>query len=504
MSAVLSSTQAIARTAPLARAKASKTASKRSVVRAAAGTVAAPAGAKTETINDCINTVRFLAIDAINKSNSGHPGLPMGCAPMGYVIFREAMTHNPKNSKWFNRDRFVLSAGHGCMLQYSLMHLTGYPSVSIEDIKQFRQWDSKTPGHPENFITEGIEVTTGPLGMGFCNAVGLAMVEKHLAGRFNKPDCEIVDHHTYCIMGDGCNMEGMSGEAASLAGHWGLGKLIVFYDDNHISIDGHTDISFTEDVVARYAAYGWHTQHVENGNTDVEGIRAAGHAAKNDPRPSLIKVTTLIGYGSPNKADTHDVHGAPLGKDETQATRDNLKWKYGEFEVPEAVKAYMDCSEKGAAAEAEWNAKWATYKSKYAEDAAELESIMTGKLPADWAKALPTFTPEDKGVATRIHSQTMLNALGGAIPGFMGGSADLAPSNMTLMKQFGDFQKDTPAERNVRFGVREHGMGSIANGMKLHSPGIIPYCATFFIFSDYMRCAMRIAALSPKPVPSSS
>ena len=366
----------------------------------------------------------------------------------------------------------------------------------IEDIKQFRQWDSKTPGHPENFITEGIEVTTGPLGMGLCNAVGLAMVEKHLAGRFNKPDCEIVDHHTYCIMGDGCNMEGMSGEAASLAGHWGLGKLIVFYDDNHISIDGHTDISFTEDVVARYAAYGWHTQHVENGNTDVEGIRAAVNAAKNDPRPSLIKVTTLIGYGSPNKADTHDVHGAPLGKDETQATRDNLKWKYGEFEVPEAVKAYMDCSEKGAAAEAEWNAKWATYKSKYAEDAAELESIMTGKLPADWAKSLPTFTPEDKGVATRIHSQTMLNALGGAIPGFMGGSADLAPSNMTLMKQFGDFQKDTPAERNVRFGVREHGMGSIANGMKLHSPGIIPYCATFFIFSDYMRCAMRIAALS--------
>ena len=332
--------------------------------------------------------------------------------------------------------------------------------------------------------------------MGICNAVGLAMVEKHLAGRFNKPDCEIVDHYTYCIMGDGCNMEGMSGEGASLAGHWGLGKLIVFYDDNHISIDGHTDISFTEDVVARFNAYGWHTQHVENGNTDVDSIRAAVNAAKADPRPSLIKVTTLIGYGSPNKSNTHDVHGAPLGKDETAATRENLKWKYGEFEVPEAVKAYMDCSEKGTAAEAEWNAKWATYKSKYAEDAAELESIMSGKLPSGWEKSLPTFTPEDKGVATRIHSQTMLNALGGAIPGFMGGSADLAPSNMTLMKQFGDFQKDTPAERNVRFGVREHGMGAIANGMKLHSPGIIPYCATFFIFSDYMRCAMRIAALS--------
>ena len=245
--------------------------------------------------------------------------------------------------------------------------------------------------------------------MGICNAVGLAMVEKHLAGRFNKPDCEIVDHYTYCIMGDGCNMEGMSGEGASLAGHWGLGKLIVFYDDNHISIDGHTDISFTEDVVARFNAYGWHTQHVENGNTDVDSIRAAVNAAKADPRPSLIKVTTLIGYGSPNKSNTHDVHGAPLGKDETAATRENLKWKYGEFEVPEAVKAYMDCSEKGTAAEAEWNAKWATYKSKYAEDAAELESIMSGKLPSGWEKSLPTFTPEDKGVATRIHSQSLLN-----------------------------------------------------------------------------------------------
>jgi len=461
--------------------------------------VAAPADVSSETVMDCVNTIRFLAIDAINKSNSGHPGLPMGCAPMGYVIYREAMTHNPKNYQWFNRDRFVLSAGHGCMLQYSLMHLTGYPSVSNDDLKNFRQWDSITPGHPENFITNGIEVTTGPLGMGICNAVGLAAAEKHLAGRFNKPDCEIVDHYTYSIMGDGCNMEGMSGEGASLAAHWGLGKLIAFYDDNSISIDGHTDISFTEDVCARYEAYGWHVQHVQDGNTDLDAIRDAINKAKADPRPSLIKVTTLIGYGSPNKSNSHDVHGAPLGADETKATRENLGWKYEAFEVPEEVQTYMDCSEKGAAAEAEWNKKFAEYKKKYPEDYEELNSIITGELPAGWADALPDFTPEDAGVATRIHSQTMLNALGSAIPGFVGGSADLAPSNMTLMKQFGDFQKDTPAERNIRYGVREHGMGAIANAIALHSPGFKSYCATFFIFSDYMRSAMRIAALSGAP-----
>jgi transketolase len=294
-------------------------------------------------------------------------------------------------------------------------------------------------------------------------------------------------------------MEGMSGEGASLAAHWGLGKLVAFYDDNHISIDGHTDISFTEDVCARYEAYGWHVQIVPDGNTDLDAIRKAIDAAKADPRPSLIKVTTLIGYGSPNKSNSHDVHGAPLGVDETVATRENLGWKYEPFEVPEAVSTYMDCTEKGAAAEAAWNAKYATYKEKYAEDYAELDSIITGTLPTGWDAALPSFTPEDKGVATRIHSQTMLNALGSAVPGFLGGSADLAPSNMTLMKQFGDFQKDTPAERNLRFGVREHAMGAAANGIALHSPGFKVYCATFFIFSDYMRAAMRIAALSGAP-----
>merc|ERR1719231_368916 len=336
----------------------------RQVRASAAATTVAPA--TTELATKCMNAIRFLAIDGVEKAKSGHPGLPMGCAPMSYILWDEVMNFNPKNPDWFNRDRFVLSAGHGSMLIYSLLHLTGFDSVAKEDLMSFRQLDSKTPGHPENFMTKGVEVTTGPLGQGICNAVGLAVAEAHLAARFNKPDCKVVDHYTYCIMGDGCNMEGVSGEGASLAGHWGLGKLIVFYDDNHISIHGHTDISFTEDVSKRFEAYGWHVQHVEDGNTDLDAIREAINNAKADPRPSMIKVTTLIGYGSPNKANTHDVHGAPLGAEETAATRENLAWKYSEFEVPEDVKAFMDCSEKGAAAEAEWNTKLEEYKTKYA------------------------------------------------------------------------------------------------------------------------------------------
>jgi len=445
-----------------------------------------------------INAIRFLAIDGVEKANSGHPGLPMGCAPMAYVLYNEAMTHNPADPTYFNRDRFVLSAGHGCMLQYSLMHLTGYDSVKIEDLQQFRQWGSKTPGHPENFETKGIEVTTGPLGAGIANAVGLALSEAHLAARFNKPDMTVVDHYTYCILGDGCNMEGVSNEAASLAGHWGLGKLIALYDDNKISIDGHTDISFTEDVNARYEAMGWHVQHVEDGNTDLMAIRKAIDAAKAvTDKPSLIKVSTIIGYGSPNKANSHDVHGAALGADEVAATRANLKWDYAPFEVPEDVYTNMKSAQaKGEAAQAEFNKTLEAYTAKYPEEAAEFKGLINNELPAGWEKALPTYTSEDKGIATRLHSQTMLNALAPVLPGLMGGSADLAPSNMTLMKMFGDFQKDTPAERNVRFGVREHGMGCIANGMALHGSGIIPYCATFFIFTDYMRAAMRISALS--------
>ncbi len=444
------------------------------------------------------SAIRFLSIDGVNKANSGHPGLPMGCAPMSYVLFKEFMKADSADPKWAQRDRFVLSAGHGSMLHYSLLHLMGY-DMGIEDLKQFRQWGSKTPGHPENFLTKGIEVTTGPLGQGIANAVGLALSEKHLAARFNKPGMDLVDNYTYVIMGDGCNMEGISSEAASLAGHWGLGKLIALYDDNRISIDGHTEISFTEDVCARYEAMGWHVQHVADGNHDLDGIKSAIEKAKSvTDKPSLIKVSTLIGYGSPNKADTHDVHGAPLGADETSATREALKWPYGEFEVPQEAYDEFNGSfgKRGKDAHAAWDKLAADYAAKYPEEWADFQSITTGELPANWTDSLPKFTSEDKGLATRLHSQTMLNALAPVIPGFVGGSADLAPSNMTLMKMFGDFQKDTPAERNIRFGVREHAMGAICNGIGLYAPGLVPYCATFFIFSDYMRNAMRMSALS--------
>ncbi|GBF99155.1 transketolase [Raphidocelis subcapitata] len=489
--------QAVARPAP-ARAGVLPSKARRSVAPRASAAAAPAKVESVEQIMRCVNAIRFIAIDAVNKAKSGHPGLPMGCAPMTYVLWNETMKYNPKDPKWFNRDRFVLSAGHGSMLQYAMLHLCGFDSVSMDDIKSFRQWDSTTPGHPENFLTPGVEVTTGPLGQGICNAVGLAVAEAHLAQRFNKPDAKIVDHYTYCIMGDGCNMEGISTEAASLAGHWGLGKLIALYDDNGISIDGHTDISFTEDVSARYAALGWHVQHVKDGNTDFESLRKAiANAKAVTDKPSLIKVTTLIGYGSPNKADTHDVHGAPLGAEETAATRANLKWEYPEFEVPKDVYDVMRSSvTRGAAAQAEWNASLAAYKAKYPKEAEEFTQLVSGKLPAGWEKALPTYTPEDKGLATRQYSQIMLNALAPVLPGLMGGSADLAPSNLTLMKMFGDFQKGTYNERNVRFGVREHGMGAIVNGMVLHGSGIIPYCATFFIFTDYMRSAMRMSALS--------
>ncbi|PSC72061.1 transketolase [Micractinium conductrix] len=494
--------QTVAARPALAQRKQQRVQARRSLlVRAQATATAAPPAKgeiKDKNAELAINAIRFLSIDGVNKANSGHPGLPMGCAPMSYVLWKDFMTVDPKAPKWANRDRFVLSAGHGSMLNYSLLHLMGYNSVQIEDLKQFRQWGSKCPGHPENFLTEGVEVTTGPLGQGIANAVGLAAAEAHLAARFNKPDAKLVDHYTYAIMGDGCNMEGISAEAASLAGHWGLGKLICLYDDNRISIDGHTEISFTEDVCARYEAQGWHVQHVKDGNHDLEGLRAAIAAAKAETgRPSLIKVSTLIGYGSPNKADTHDVHGAPLGAAETAATREQLNWPYGEFEVPkEAYAEFAKSAERGAAAHKAWEEVHAAYKAKYPEEYAEYESITTGKLPANWAEKLPKFTSEDKGLATRLHSQTMLNALAPNLPGLIGGSADLAPSNMTLMKMFGDFQKDSPEERNLRFGVREHAMGAICNGIALHSPGFVPYCATFFIFSDYMRNPMRMSALS--------
>lgn len=446
----------------------------------------------------CINAIRFLAIDAVEKAKSGHPGLPMGAAPMAFVLWDRFLRFNPKNPKWLNRDRFVLSAGHGCMLQYALLYLTGYDSVTLDEIKQFRQWGSKTPGHPENHITPGIEVTTGPLGQGIANAVGLALAEAHLAGVFNKPDFPLIDHYTYVILGDGCNMEGISGEACSLAGHWGLGKLIALYDDNHISIDGHTDISFSEDVGKRFEAYGWHVQHVEEGNDDLEGIQKAIEAAKAvTDRPSLIKVTTTIGYGSPNKADTHDVHGSALGKDEVQATRTNLGWEYPEFVVPDdALARFRKAVDRGAQLEEQWNQMWAGYQAKYPEEAALLQRLMSGKLPEGWEKALPVYTPETKADATRNQSGATLNAIAGVLPELIGGSADLAPSNKTLLKASGDFQKGQYQNRNIRFGVREHAMGAICNGIALHGSGLIPYGATFLVFTDYMRNSIRLSALS--------
>ncbi|NDJ18267.1 transketolase [Myxacorys almedinensis] len=446
----------------------------------------------------CINSIRFLAIDAVEKAKSGHPGLPMGAAPMSFVLWDKFLRVNPKNPSWFNRDRFVLSAGHGSMLQYALMYLAGFDSVSLDDIKQFRQWGSKTPGHPENFETPGIEVTTGPLGQGICNGVGLAMSEAHLAATFNKPDATIVDHYTYVILGDGCNMEGVSGEACSLAGHLGLGKLIALYDDNHISIDGDTAVSFTEDVGKRFEAYGWHVQEVPNGDTDLDAIQKAIEVAKSvTDKPSLLKVRTTIGYGSPNKANTGGVHGAALGGDEVEATRKNLGWDYEPFVVPEdALSHWRKAVDRGAKYESEWNEAFAAYKSKYASEAAEFERRVSGKLPDGWEKSLPQYAPGDKALATRQTSEKTLNAIAQSLPELIGGSADLTHSNLTLLKGYGDFQKGSYDGRNLRFGVREHGMGAICNGIALDKSGLIPYCATFLVFADYMRAAIRLSALS--------
>ena len=422
----------------------------------------------------------------------------MGAAPMAFVLWDQFMRFNPKNPQWFNRDRFVLSAGHGCMLQYALLYLTGYDSVTLDDIKQFRQWGATTPGHPENFETPGVEVTTGPLGQGICNGVGLAMAEAHMAARFNKPDCTLVDHYTYVILGDGCNMEGVSGEACSLAGHLGLGKLIALYDDNHISIDGSTDIAFTEDVGKRFEAYGWHVLHVEDGNNDLEGIaKAISDAKAVTDQPTLIKVTTTIGYGSPNKGGTAGVHGAALGAEEIKLTKESLDWSYGAFEIPADALSHMrKAVDRGASAQAGWEETLATYRTKYADEAAQFTQMLSDELPAGWADALPTYAPGDKALATRKTSEATLNALAPVLPELIGGSADLTHSNLTELKISGSFQKGAYENRNLRFGVREHGMGAICNGIALHNSGLIPYCATFLVFADYMRAAIRLSALS--------
>jgi len=446
----------------------------------------------------CVNTIRFLAADAVEKAQSGHPGMPMGTAPLGFVVWDRLMRYNPKNPDWLNRDRFVLSAGHGSLLQYSLLYLTGYDDISLDEIKNFRQEGSRTPGHPENRITRGVEVTTGPLGQGLANGVGLAMAEAHLAARFNKPEFPVIDHYTYIVMGDGCQMEGISGEASSLAGHLGLGKLIVLYDDNHVSIDGSTDLAFTEDVGKRFEAYGWHVQEVLHGDDDLASIQAALEKAKSvTDKPSLIKVTTTIGCGAPHKGGTSAVHGAALGAQELQEARENLKWPYAAFEVPEEVLSHFRRAvERGAAYEEEWNHLLTRYQKQYPAEAALLKRFVGGELPLSWEKALEVYSGKDKNDATRNHSGELLNALGDVFPELLGGSADLAPSNKSLLKTSGDFRREAYENRNIRFGVREHAMGAICNGLALHGSGLLPYGATFLVFTDYMRAALRLSAIS--------
>lgn len=447
-----------------------------------------------------IAAIRTLSIDAIEKANSGHPGMPMGAAPMAYTLWTKFMNHNPRNPKWFNRDRFVLSAGHGSMLLYSLLHLSGY-DVTIEDIKQFRQWGSKTPGHPEYGHTPGVEATTGPLGQGIAMAVGMAMAERHLAATYNKDRFEMINHFTYAICGDGDLMEGVSAEAASLAGHLKLGRLIVLYDSNDISLDGELNLSFSESVEQRFKAYGWQYIRVEDGNNIEEIAQAIAEAQKDLQRPTLIEVKTTIGYGSPNKAGTADVHGAPLGKDEIKLTKEVYNWTFEEdFYVPDEVYAHFEkvVKEAGEKKEAEWNALFAEYEKAYPDLAKQLRMAIDGKLPEGWEKALPVYA-EGKSLATRASSGEVLNAIAKVVPQFLGGSADLAGSNKTLIKGAGDFLPGSYEGRNIWFGVREFAMGAALNGMALHG-GVKVYGGTFFVFSDYLRPAIRLAALMGLPV----
>ncbi|KGX93077.1 transketolase [Pontibacillus halophilus JSM 076056 = DSM 19796] len=447
-----------------------------------------------------INTIRTLSIDAIEHANSGHPGMPMGAAPMAYTLWTEFMNHNPANSSWFNRDRFVLSAGHGSMLLYSLLHLSGY-NVKMDDLKQFRQWDSRTPGHPEYGHTDGVEATTGPLGQGFGMAVGMAMAEAHLAAKYNTADHEVVDHFTYSICGDGDLMEGVSQESASLAAHLGLGKLVVLYDSNDISLDGDLNRSFSESVEDRFNAYGWQVIRVEDG-TDVNEIRQALQDAKAEStKPTLIEVKTVIGYGSPNKSGKSASHGAPLGTDEVTLTKEHYKWEHEPFHVPEEV--YADFKEKvqerGEASEQQWNEQFDAYREANPELAEELVRAIHGELPSDWDEDLPSYTPGEDKVATRAASGEMINALSNRIPNFFGGSADLAGSNKTEVKGEEDFSRNNYAGRNIWFGVREFAMGTALNGMALHG-GLRVYGGTFFVFSDYVRPAIRLSALMDVPV----
>jgi transketolase len=443
----------------------------------------------------CVNTIRMLSADGVEKARSGHPGMPMGAAPMAYVLWTRFLRHNPRNPRWPDRDRFVLSAGHGSMLLYSLLHLTGY-DLSLDDLKAFRQWKSRTPGHPEYPLTPGVEITTGPLGQGFASGVGMAIAERFLAARFNRPEYPIVDHFTYGIVSDGDLMEGVSHEAASLAGHLGLGKLIYLYDDNHISIEGSTDLAFTEARDLRFEAYGWHVQCVEDGN-DLNAIEAAiGAARKVTDRPSLIAVRTHIGYGSPNKADHPSAHGEPLGEEELRRTKENLGWPLEPpFLVPQEVRdRFRSAIEKGFESEDLWKSRFRSYADAFPALGKVWEECLNGVLPDGWDREIPLFEADPKGMATRVASGKVLNAIARHIPNLIGGSADLAPSNKTEIQGEPDFQAGAYEGRNLRFGVREHGMGAILNGMALHA-GVIPYGGTFLIFSDYMRPAIRLAAL---------
>ncbi|MBP9095304.1 MAG: transketolase [Ignavibacteria bacterium] len=442
-----------------------------------------------------INTIRTLSIDAVQKANSGHPGMPMGAAPMAHVLWSGAMHYNPNDTQWLNRDRFVLSAGHGCMLQYSILHLTGY-KISIEDLKNFRQLHSITPGHPEYGLTPGIETTTGPLGQGFATGVGMAVGQKYLAAKYNKPGFEIFNYRIFGICSDGDLMEGISAESASFAGHLKLGNLIYFYDDNHISIEGDTDITFTDDTTKRFESYGWQVLTVEDGN-DVQALRKAlDDATAETKKPSLIKVRTHIAYGSPNKHDTAGAHGSPLGEEEVKLTKENLGFDPAKFfYVPDEVYDYYKKEvEKNVKLNNEWNKKYSEYKSNFPELADEFENAKNNKLNLDWSKVLPVFEADEKGVETRKASGKVINALAANIPLLIGGSADLAPSNDTEIKDSKSFTADNYSGRNFHFGVREHSMGAELNGMNL-TPGIIAYGATFLIFSDYMKPAIRLAAI---------
>ncbi len=447
-----------------------------------------------------INTIRTLSIDAIERANSGHPGLPMGAAPMAYTLFTDFMNHNPNNSKWFNRDRFVLSAGHGSMLLYSLLHLSGY-DVTIDDLKSFRQFKSRTPGHPEVLDTDGVEATTGPLGQGVAMAVGMAMAEAHLAGTYNQDDFNIVDHYTYSLVGDGDIMEGISHEAASLAGHLGLGKLIVLYDSNDISLDGDLDRSFSDNTHKRFEAYNWQVIRVEDGNDLSEIRQALKQAKENKDQPTLIEIKTIIGYGSPNKSNSSSSHGAPLGSDEVKLTKEYYQWEHDEFHVDEEVYADFEekVSKKGIQAEEEWNNLLAAYEKAYPELAEELKLAISDKLPEGWDKNLPTYEAGKDTLATRVASSDVINEISKSVPNLFGGSADLASSNNTMMKEESDFTKTSYDGRNIWFGVREFAMGAALNGMALHG-GLKVYGGTFFVFSDYLRAAIRLSAIMKTPV----